>query len=152
MLRRRKNLDVLSRLPLCAMLSAEEIGGLADIAVVHDYPAGQDLTREGEIGRTFFVMLDGQAEVLIGEERVATRSAGDFFGEIALIAHSPRTATVRTTTPVRTVEIRDRAFRALLGREPQLQHKIIRSIGDRILPLPATERAEPGLSGPAATS
>jgi CRP-like cAMP-binding protein len=132
MLRRRKHVDVISRLPLCATLSSEEIEGLAGIAVEQRYPEGYELTREGSIGRSFFVMLDGQAEVLRGQERVTIRNAGDFFGEIALIAHGPRTATVRTTTPVRTLEIRDRAFRALLGRQPQLQHKIISAIRDRL--------------------
>jgi CRP-like cAMP-binding protein len=129
---KRKHVDLISRLPLCSALSAEEINGLANIAVEQQYPAGHDLMQEGEVGRSFFVLLDGQVEVLRGDERVASRGAGDFFGEIALIAHGPRTATVRTTTAVRALEIRDRAFRALLGRQPQLQHKVITAIHDRL--------------------
>ena len=88
--------------------------------------------REGEPGRSFFVLLDGQAEVTQGGERVNTHECGAFFGEIALITHGQRTATVRATTPVRVLEIRDRAFRALLGREPQLEQKVIAALSDRL--------------------
>jgi len=105
---------------------------MAAIAAEEEVPAGHDLVREGDPGHAFYVILDGQAEVLRGGERVETRTSGDFFGEIALIAHGKRTATVRTTTPVRALAIRDRAFRALLGREPQLQHKIIEAMQTRI--------------------
>jgi CRP-like cAMP-binding protein len=104
---------------------------MAGIALEEHYPAGFSLIREGEPGRSFFVLLDGQAEVLQAGERIATRGPGEFFGEIALIAHGPRTATIKTTTPVRTLEIRDRAFRALLGREPQLQEKVIQAMQGR---------------------
>jgi CRP-like cAMP-binding protein len=129
---RIKHVDVIRRLPLSAALSREEIDGLAAIAVEREYAEGEYLTREGGAGRSFFVVLDGQVEVLQGEQRVASRGPGDFFGEIALVAHRPRTATVRTTTRVRALEIRDRSFRSLLGRQPQLQHKIISAIHDRL--------------------
>jgi CRP-like cAMP-binding protein len=133
MLRRGKHVDVISKLPLCASLDSREIGALASIARVEYFPEDHDLIREGEPGHVFYVLLDGQAEVLIGGERLeGGRGSGDFFGEIALIAHGTRTATIRTTTPVRVLTIRDRAFRALLGREPQLQNKIVEAMGDRL--------------------
>jgi CRP-like cAMP-binding protein len=131
-LRRRKHADVIRRLPLCASLSSREIDEMAALAAEEDYPAGHDLVREGDPGHAFYVILDGQVEVLRGGERVDARSAGDFFGEVALIAHGTRTATVRTTTPLRALAIRDRAFRALLGREPQLQQKIVEAMQTRL--------------------
>lgn len=124
--------DVISRCQLFSDLSSREIQGLASIAHEETFAAGEELMREGEQGRSFFVLLDGQAEVMQGGERINTHESGAFFGEIALITHGQRTATVRATTPVRALEIRDRAFRALLGREPQLEQKVIGALGDRL--------------------
>jgi len=129
---RKQHTEVISRCPLFSDLSSREIQGLASISNEERYAAGDELMREGEQGHSFFVLLDGQAEVLQGGERVNTHESGAFFGEIALITHGQRTATVRATTPVRALEIRDRAFRALLGREPQLEQKVIAALGDRL--------------------
>ena len=105
---------------------------MAALAAEEDFPAGQDVVREGEPGSAFYVILDGRLDILVGDQRIDTRGPGDFFGEIALIAHGTRTATVRAATPVRTLAIRARPFRALLGREPQLLDKVVEAIHDRI--------------------
>jgi CRP/FNR family transcriptional regulator, cyclic AMP receptor protein len=59
------------------------------------------------------------------------RGPGEFIGEIALLSHSPRTATVTAVTPVRTFVIPGRAFRALLGRQPKLQCKVLETLALR---------------------
>ena len=136
MFRRRKHVDVISRLPLCATLSADEIAGLAGIAVEQRYPEGYELTREGNIGRSFFVMLDGQAEVLRGQERVTIRNAGDFFGEIALIAKTPRTATVTSATDISLLVITAQSFRTLLDHQPAIASKVLAALAERLAPEP----------------
>ena len=132
MLGRNKHADVIRRLPLAENLSTREIKAVASLAREEQHPAGNELVREGEPGHVFYVLLDGQAEVMRADRRVEIRNPGDFFGEIALIAHGTRTATVRATTRVRALAIRDREFRALLGREPQLQHKIVEAMQSRL--------------------
>ena len=129
---RKKHADVIARLPLSANLSSREINGIAALAREERHPAGNELVRQGEPGHVFYVLLDGKVEVLRGDTRVEVRNPGDFFGEIALLAHGTRTATVRATTSVRALAIRDREFRALLGREPQLQHKIVAAMQARL--------------------
>jgi potassium-dependent mechanosensitive channel len=71
--------------------------------VSHDdeVPAGTVLCREGEIGREFFVIVDGEAAVTRRGRRLVTQRAGDFFGEIALLENVHRTATVTARTPLR---------------------------------------------------
>ena len=113
-------------------LSGRELAGIAAIAAEEQFPAGQELTREGDPGRSFYVILDGEVEVSRGGEKLGQRGGGDFFGEIALIAHSPRTATVTAATPVRALVIADRKFRALLGRQPQLQEKVSEALRGRV--------------------
>lgn len=131
---RSRRIDALRGLPLFAEWSTREIAQVADIAADEQYAAGQELTREGEPGRSFYVIVAGRAEVYQGGEKINEHGPGAFFGEIALIAHSLRTATVTAATPLRALVIADRKFRALLGRQPHLQVRIVEALRDRVLP------------------
>ncbi|TML56880.1 MAG: cyclic nucleotide-binding domain-containing protein, partial [Actinobacteria bacterium] len=75
--------------PLFAGLSRSELGQVASIADEIDLPADKVLIREGERGREFFVLLEGEAEVARKGKKLATRGAGEFFGEIALVSNLP---------------------------------------------------------------
>jgi CRP-like cAMP-binding protein len=124
---------VLQSLPLFADCSRREIAQVASLAVEKEFPAGEQLIREGDTGASFYVVLDGEMEISRGGERLGTtRSRGDFVGEIALLAHSPRTATVTAKTPVRALVIDGRDFRSLLGRQPELQLKVLEALAARL--------------------
>jgi CRP-like cAMP-binding protein len=90
--------------------------------------------KEGDSGREFFVLIDGTAEVERGGKKVADLGAGDFFGEIALIAKTPRNATITTTSPVEALVITDRAFRTLLDHAPQIQIAVLTALAERLAP------------------
>ena len=61
------------------------------------------MIREGERGRELYALVEGQAKITRKGRRVSTMHAGDFFGEIALVTGAPRTTSVVTETPVRTL-------------------------------------------------
>src|SRR5213596_3631876 len=86
--------DLIAAVPLFAGLSRSELGQVASIADEIDLPADKVLIREGERGREFFVLLEGEAEVARKGRKLATRRAGECFGEIALLSDLPRVATV----------------------------------------------------------
>jgi CRP/FNR family transcriptional regulator, cyclic AMP receptor protein len=126
--------DLIARVPLFAGLSKRELGQVASIADEIDLPADKVLIREGERGREFFVLLEGEAEVARKGKKLATRRAGEFFGEIALVSNLPRIATVKTREPVRALVIRDGDFRALLQRTPAIAVKVLQAVADRLPP------------------
>jgi CRP/FNR family transcriptional regulator, cyclic AMP receptor protein len=126
--------DLIARVPLFAGLSKRELGQVASIADEIDLPADKVLIREGERGREFFVLLEGEAEVARKGKKLATRRAGEFFGEIALVSNLPRIATVKTRKPVRALVIRDVEFRAVLQRTPAIAVKVLQAVADRVPP------------------
>ena len=126
--------DLIARVPLFAGLSKSELGQVASIADEIDLPADKVLIREGERGREFFVLLEGEAEVTRKGKKLATRRAGEFFGEIALVSNLPRIATVKTREPVRALVLRDVEFRALLQRAPAIAVKVLQAVADRLPP------------------
>jgi CRP-like cAMP-binding protein len=126
--------DLIAGVPLFAGLSKSELGQVASIADEIDLPADKVLIREGERGREFFVLLEGEAVVARKGKKLATRRAGEFFGEIALVSNLPRIATVKTREPVRALVIRDVDFRALLQRTPAIAVKVLQAVGDRLPP------------------
>ena len=127
-------IELIKRAPLFGNCSKQELADVATIADELDLPEGRALIRQGERGREFFVLLEGEAAVTRNGESMATMRAGDFFGEIALVSDAPRTATVTSTTPVRVLVVTDRAFRSLLERSPQIQLKVLRALAERLAP------------------
>jgi CRP-like cAMP-binding protein len=98
----------------------------------HDEPEGKVLIRQGEPGRDFFVLAEGTAEVRKGNRRISTLGPGDFAGEIALLTNAPRTATIRTTSPVTVLRVTSKGFAELLKTSPSIQRKIQRALADRV--------------------
>jgi CRP-like cAMP-binding protein len=134
MARKAVKIGLLRKAPLFTRCSRRDLSNIASIGYEQEFPAGQELTREGERGRQFFVLLEGTVNVRKRGNQVATMKEGDFFGETALVSHGGRTATVTATTPVRALVISDRSFRSLLGRSSSIQVKVLEALADRLAP------------------
>jgi CRP-like cAMP-binding protein len=128
----------LARVPLFASVPREQRMVIAQLAHHVEAPAGEVLTREGEEGREFIVLLDGEVEVTRGGQHIATLGPGSHFGEIALIAHSPRTATVTATTPVTIEAIGRSGFALALAEVPGLSDALLGAMAMRLAELDAT--------------
>jgi CRP-like cAMP-binding protein len=132
--RRDAKMKLLAGVPLFQACSQPELARVADIATQLDEPEGKVLIREGAPGRDFFVLAEGTAEVRKGNRRVATLGPGDFAGEIALLTNAPRTATVKTTSPVTVLRVTAKGFGELLDTSPTIERKIRKALADRIAP------------------
>jgi CRP/FNR family transcriptional regulator, cyclic AMP receptor protein len=126
-------LEALKRAPLFEGLTKKELTELARATDELTVPAGTVLCREGSLGNEFFVVVDGSAEVTRDGTVLAMRSNGDFFGEIALIATTKRTATVTATTELRCFVLTSRAFRAVLDDNRGVERKVTQALAERLL-------------------
>ena len=133
-LRKDAKSELLKRAPLFANCSKRELDAIGGIADEIDLKEGKELTREGKPGREFFVLVEGTADVVKKGRKVNTLEAMDFFGEIALIHESPRTATVKATSPVRALVITERNFKRLLKEQPDIQRKVLEALAERMAP------------------
>jgi CRP/FNR family transcriptional regulator, cyclic AMP receptor protein len=133
-LRKDAKTELISRVPLFAHCSKRELALVAGIADEIDLGEGKELTKEGAPAREFFVLVDGTADVLKKGKRINKLEGGDFFGEIALVHDSPRTATVKATSPVRALVVTDRNFRRLLDESPEIQRKVLSALAERVAP------------------
>jgi len=126
--------ELLKKVPLFSRLNKKSLQDVAHIADELDLPAGKEMATEGDRGREFFVLLDGEAEVTKGGKRINTMKKGDFFGEIALVTRMPRTASVTATTDVEVLVINERDFGALLKRSPEVGRQVAEALADRVAP------------------
>ena len=88
------------------------------------------MDRDGS--RIAFVLVDGTARVTKSGRKVADLGAGDWFGEIALITNSPRTATVTETSAGDVLVITDRRFHSVVETMPSIALKVLATVGDRL--------------------
>src|SRR5205085_8747265 len=93
---------------------------MAGVVTRVDEPAGTVLTREGAPGAEFVIVLEGAVEVRRGDRVVKTLGPGEYIGEIALLRHQPRSATVVATTPVSIEVLNRREFATLLNDNPEI--------------------------------
>jgi CRP/FNR family cyclic AMP-dependent transcriptional regulator len=124
--------QALKRAPLFEELSKKELAELARVTEDLKVEPGTVLCREGKIGREFFVIVDGDAEVTKKGKTIATRGAGDFVGEIALLTTTTRTATVTATTPLRCFILTQSDFRRVLDANPGVQLKVMKALAERL--------------------
>jgi len=133
-LRKDPKVELLRRIPLFSQCSGWDLGAISSIADEIDLKEGKELTRQGKLGREFFVLIEGSADVRKNNRKVATLKAGDFFGEIALVHQAPRNATVTATSPVRALVIMERDFKRLLDEQPEIQRKVLVALAERVGP------------------
>ena len=114
----------------CTKAQLQEIGKVADELIL---PAGKILTRQGEVGFEMFILLDGTAAVARDGQRVATVTAGDVVGELAVLSGHPRNATVTAETELRVLVLTHRGMDQLLDDIPGLAKYMLYEVTARIV-------------------
>jgi CRP-like cAMP-binding protein len=129
---KRETAVALSGVPLFGDLPKRHLQRLAREADELAFAPGELIVRQGSLGETVFVVMEGRAKVTRNGRRVGEVLPGDFFGELSAIDGGPRTASITAVTPVRVVRLFRGTLRRLLQDEPQLTVKILDGIVRRI--------------------
>ncbi|TGJ82121.1 hypothetical protein E0Z10_g6630 [Xylaria hypoxylon] len=115
--RRRLYEKFLEEVPLLASLTPYERSKIADALETQKFPAGTSIIKQGDIGRSFFLVESGEADAFKNDqsESVKHYQKGDFFGELALLNDAPRAASVVSATEIKVATLGKNAFARLLG-------------------------------------
>ena len=123
----------LQHLPLFAGLSKRDRKRLAPLLEDVEVRAGHVLANEGDLAHELFVIEEGSAEISQGGETIGTLGAGDFFGEIALLADDRRrTSTVTATSAMRLAVMQGHDVRVLEREMPEVARQIRAAMSARL--------------------
>jgi CRP-like cAMP-binding protein len=118
----------IANVPLFSGLSDRELRNLAQRAERVSLPEGATIVKEGASGSEFFVLMSGAAKITRRGRTVRRLRPGDSFGELALLAGTPRNATVTTTEPSEVMILLRRDFIALLDDVPRMTRKMLTAL------------------------
>ncbi|MCB1230631.1 MAG: cyclic nucleotide-binding domain-containing protein [Verrucomicrobiae bacterium] len=96
------------------------------------YLAGETVIQAGEPHKEMLVLLDGEAEVLVGDRVVETEKPGSLFGEMALLGTREARATVRARTDISVAVVDERRFLFLVQQHPTFAIELMRLMADRL--------------------
>jgi CRP/FNR family cyclic AMP-dependent transcriptional regulator len=123
--------ELLQQVPLFSEVDRRELEQIASSMKERTFSPGQQIAVEGESGVGFFVIQDGQATVTIGGEERRRLGPGDYFGEVALIAQSPRTATVTADTDLKTYGMTFWDFRPLVENNASIAWRLLQGFAQQ---------------------
>ena len=124
--------DTLKKVPLFAGLDKKELEQIASSMRERRFKAGDTVTQEGAGGVGFFIVEDGEAEVDVGGEARGVVGPGDYFGEIALINESPRTATLTARTDMVCYGMTPWEFRPLVESNSTIAWKLLSAMAEKM--------------------
>ena len=132
MARKDEKISLLKEVPLFWGCSEKELKHIAKVAEQVDLPAGAVLMREGEPGREMYIIADGNAKVTVSGRKRATVGKGEVVGELALLDHGLRTATVTAEAPMSAFIVDARGFATVLNDAPSVAVKVARGLATRL--------------------
>jgi CRP/FNR family transcriptional regulator, cyclic AMP receptor protein len=129
---KRAYLDHIRNVPLFTACTTKELQTIARATDEITLPAGHVLTDQGQTGREAFIIVDGSATVRRNGKKVATLGKGAVVGELSLLDHGPRTATVTTDEETTVLVLDQRHFLAVLDDVPALSHKLLATLASKV--------------------
>ena len=126
------SVDTLKKVPLFSELDNRELEQIASSMRERRFKAGDTVTQEGSGGVGFFVVEQGEAEVTVGGQDRGVVGPGDYFGEIALINDSPRTATLTAKTDMLCYGMTPWDFRPLVESNSAIAWKLLTAMAEKL--------------------
>ncbi len=131
------NLDLIRRVPLFSMLTADQARAVADGVVKRRYRRGELVVEQGKKSNALFILLNGRARVLTADSRgreviLAVLQSGDYVGEMSLIDNQPHSATVRCEVQTDMLILGRTEFARCLPENSSLSYAIMRGLVHRL--------------------
>lgn len=129
--------EVLRRVPLFAKIEPAKLKLLAFTSEHLQFLPGEAICRQGEPGDAAYVVLEGEADVVVESEqgplKVASVGKHDIVGEIAILCNVPRTASVVATKPLTALRISKDGFFNLVTQFPQVGLEVMQELALRLV-------------------
>jgi CRP-like cAMP-binding protein len=129
---RTKHLDHLAEIPMFSALNKRDLQRVAKATNELSVDTGTVLIDQGDMGREAFVVVEGTATVKRNGRKVGTLGPGDAVGELSLLDHGPRTATVTADTPMTVLVLSAREFSGVIEEVPGLAQKLLGQLAARV--------------------
>jgi CRP-like cAMP-binding protein len=126
---------MLARAPLFHGLSRPQLRQLAEASAYRRIRPGQELVKEGVAGSVFYVILSGTAKVTKGGRTIKRLGPNDFFGEMAILTKTPRSASVVADTPMECLTLSTTGLRGVMNREPAIAVRLLSTLAERLAEL-----------------
>jgi len=128
----KASVDMLKKVPLFAGLDDRELDQIASSMQERRVSAGETVLEQGALGAGFFVVEQGEADVNVNGEPRGTIGPGDYFGEIALLAGSDRTATVTARTDMVCYGLTPWDFKPLVESNSAIAWKLLTAMAQKL--------------------
>jgi CRP/FNR family transcriptional regulator, cyclic AMP receptor protein len=131
-----QDVEALRSIPLFAKIEPVKLKLLAFTSERLHFAAGDELCRQGDVGDATYIILEGNADILVetahGRVKVATVGRNDIIGEIAILCDVPRTATVRATSRLTALRVSKDGFFNLVTQFPQIAVEVMGELASRL--------------------
>jgi CRP/FNR family transcriptional regulator, cyclic AMP receptor protein len=118
--------------PLFAHCNSHQVDHVLKVADELNIPAGTAFIREGEVGREMFIIVDGTADVTRNGSPIAEIGRNDFVGELSVLRHAKRNATVTARTDLDVLVLTNNVIEPLLDDIPGLAKALLYDVVDRL--------------------
>jgi len=130
--KRNDRIEAIARVPLFSSVKRKTLREIDSDMSERTFAAGSEIATEGKLAIGFFVITEGEAEVSVGRRPVNRLGPGDHFGEIALLAQTSRSASVRAVSDMRCMVLSAWKFRELVRRDPDLSWALLEALARQI--------------------
>jgi CRP-like cAMP-binding protein len=124
--------DALAGMTIFADLATPQLMGVASRFEEAFFPEGAKVLRQGLSGSAFYVIMDGEAAVIVDGVQRATLGRGEFFGEVSILLGEPPTADVVATRPLRCIVLAGSAIEAFLVEHPRVMFRMLQAQARRL--------------------
>jgi len=123
----------LNTIPIFKNLKFNDLLLLALSAKVVHFSKDEYITRQGEVGKTLYVLIKGSAKVEIDKQKSTTLGHRDYFGEVALLGDTTRLSSVKVTTPITALTITKKEFKLFLENHPKVSFLVMKQIIKKLI-------------------